>query len=543
MPVAVTMNDQQYSNKIDYWYYDFPSIYTLDPNRGPDNGGTHVLLKGNNFNPFADYPIKNYNDTFCRFGQLGTVPVTVINSTKVVCISPPSYVLREVIVEITLNNQEWTRDKNIFYYYHPPFVYDIEPLMGPVAGGTDVHVHGSNFEDTGAIRCKFGDKTVNGKYINVNELLCVSPKTDKPGYVPFQVAVHEDDFSSGEYIQYLYYDTPIIKSIEPTCGPERGYTQIIVHGLNFIDPGFDMVYCIFNETIFMNATVFEPDRIKCSSPPVLNQFGVNEKNVQFYDVKITLNKKDASGPAKRFNYYKEVTIRSVVPPGGPIEGGTLVAIGGKGFKPECACNVTVRFGTFQVRPINYTDDLIYVRAPNVSMPDDVVVSYGINGQQYNPDPKLNHKDIQNTYTYYSKPIIIHYAPERGPSSGNTLIRFVGFGFTPYHDNDGNVIPRPVYVRMIPYSPGSPQKPKDPSQAEFVDNENIKWRTPPGAADSHHILEISLNMQDYTPVIPRNMSYSYTYYLAPHVEAIYPPYGPLRSKKEVMLFVKGKNMVF
>lgn len=57
---------------------------------------------------------------------------------------------------MTLNNQEFTDDKNIFYYYHPPFVYDIDPLIGPLSGGTIVHVYGSNFKDSEDIKCKFG---------------------------------------------------------------------------------------------------------------------------------------------------------------------------------------------------------------------------------------------------------------------------------------------------------------------------------------------------------------------------------------------------
>jgi len=537
MPLAITMNDQQFSNKIDYWYYEFPSIYMLDPNRGPDTGGTHVLLRGNNFDPFRNYPIKNYNDTFCRFGPLGLVPTTVINSTKVVCISPPSFVLREVVVEITLNNQEWTRDGNIFYYYRPPFVYDIEPLMGPVAGGTQVHVHGSNFEDTGVIRCKFGDRITSGTYISLNELLCVSPKTDKPGYVPFQVAVHEDDYSSADIAQFLYYDTPVINYIEPICGPERGYTQITIYGQNFIDAGFDMVYCVFDDRIFMNATVFEPDQIKCSSPSVLNDHGINENNVKFYDVKITLNRKDLSGPAKRFSYYKEVTLKTVTPPGGPIEGGTNVQITGKGFRPECACNVTDRFGTMQIRPLNFTENTVNVVAPNATIPDDVVVSHGINGQQYNPDINLNYRDPENTYTYYDTPAIVEFSPKRGPNTGGTKVTFKGEGFTPFKDGDGNPVPKPIYIRMR--KPGQKETTKV-TTAYYVDQNTVKWQTPPGQ-DGDYIIEMSLNGQDYFPVlIPKNATYSWTYYPGPHVKAIYPPFGPTDPNADVMVFVKGTN---
>jgi hypothetical protein len=52
------------------------------------------LLKGRNFWPFKDESIDNRNDTFCMFENLAKVPAKIINSTKVVCLAPPSYVLR-----------------------------------------------------------------------------------------------------------------------------------------------------------------------------------------------------------------------------------------------------------------------------------------------------------------------------------------------------------------------------------------------------------------------------------------------------------------
>ena len=538
MPLAVTLNSQQFSNPIDYWYYELPSIFMLDPPRGPDTGGTHVLLKGNNFDPFMDMPINNHNDTFCSFGPLGKFPAKVLNSTKVICTSPPSYTLREVDVEITLNFKDYTSDKVKFYYYRPPFLYDIDPLMGPVAGGTDVHIHGSNFQNTGKIFCKFGDNTVPGKFVNVNELLCRSPRADKEGYVPFQIAVHGDDFTSPDLVKYLYYDSPVIYSIEPTCGPERGYTQITVHGDNFIDPGVDMVYCVFNETIFMNTTIYEPNMIKCSSPPVLNAQGVNENKVSFYDIKLTFNNKDLTSSVKRFHYYKEATITSIVPSGGPISGGTIVNITGKNLRPDCACNVTVRFGSYQVAPvINFTDTNIFVKAPSVSISNDVVVSYGINGQQYNPDPGLNYKDLTNTYTYYDAPYITSYTPKEGPSVGGNKMLIKGFGFTPYKDNEGNVIKQPVWLRMKRHDKRGLT---EPTEAVYVDNENIHWVVPPGDVGSTHVIELSLNKADYIKVIPGNKSYSYTYLPSPRVNALYPNFVPLKSRNKTTIFVKGKG---
>jgi hypothetical protein len=101
-------------------------------------------------------------------------------------------------------------------------VYDINPRVGPTSGDTTVIAFGSNFNNTGEVTCKFADIVVPGEYINVNEIKCISPKVDSPGIVDLSVAVEGDNY--GKPVNYLYYETPIIKSIGPKCGPTTGYT-------------------------------------------------------------------------------------------------------------------------------------------------------------------------------------------------------------------------------------------------------------------------------------------------------------------------------
>ena len=194
------------------------------PNRGPDEGGTEVLLRGNNFNPFHFESIDNHNDTFCRFEGLAMVPAKVINSTKVYCTSPPSYVLRESVVEITLNNQEYSDNGVIFYYFRPPQVYDIVNKEGPTSGNTTVYAVGANFRNSTYIKCKFDDIVVDGEYIDHSHIKCVSPPYPHPAKVPFAIAFEPDEFSSGTTVEYTYYETPVVTSIEPICGPQRGFT-------------------------------------------------------------------------------------------------------------------------------------------------------------------------------------------------------------------------------------------------------------------------------------------------------------------------------
>jgi hypothetical protein len=64
--------------------------------------------------------------------------------------------------------------------------------------------------------------------------------------------------------------------VQPVCGPEAGYTQLTVTGENFVDLGHDKAVCVFNKTIFTNATVIDEKTILCDSPSILNKLGYSE---------------------------------------------------------------------------------------------------------------------------------------------------------------------------------------------------------------------------------------------------------------------------
>jgi hypothetical protein len=173
--------------------------------------------------------VNNHNDTYCRFGTQYTAPAKVISDTQLSCIAPPSPVIRTVPVDVTLNNadtilnpQDWTDDFVPYTYYAMPYIFDINPRVGPTSGNTTVIAYGSNFNSTEEIRCKFGSKVVEGEFVALNEIKCISPPVANPGYVDLSVAVEGDNF--GKPVQYLYYETPIVESIWPKCGPTTGYT-------------------------------------------------------------------------------------------------------------------------------------------------------------------------------------------------------------------------------------------------------------------------------------------------------------------------------
>ena len=67
MPFSVSINRQQNTlDKVNYWYYNDPSITKITPDYGPMGGGTKVILKGRDFMPwpfrYEENPNQNNNN-------------------------------------------------------------------------------------------------------------------------------------------------------------------------------------------------------------------------------------------------------------------------------------------------------------------------------------------------------------------------------------------------------------------------------------------------------------------------------------------------
>ena len=226
---SVSLNKQQQSRDlIDYWFYSNPILAKLEPNYGPEDGGNEIILMGSNMHPFIDETIiNNANDTFCIFSDLNVkTPARLINATKMACEAPATFDGISVTgVDFTLNNQNYTDDDVPYYYYKPPKIYDMIPREGPTKGGTHVRIFASEFKKNKHILCVFDGVKTRAKLINSSEIECVSPKRQNPGWIPVWVTYQEDgDKSKSSSIQYLYYETPEVHSLEPPCGPSYGFT-------------------------------------------------------------------------------------------------------------------------------------------------------------------------------------------------------------------------------------------------------------------------------------------------------------------------------
>ena len=562
---SISLNNQQNTKEdIPYVYYENPTVYSIEPiNRGPDSGGSVIRLRGANFNPFKELrELKLENETYCYFESLGKRKAKVLSSTEMECVTPPSYEKLVVPVEVTLNDQQYSDDEVPFYYYHPPYTYYISPKIGPVSGGTVIRVMGGNLEDTGIVKCKFGDKLGKGRFISKNELECISPAVEKPCVVPLRVATREDEFSSGLNTKFTYYDMPEIYYIEPACGPESGYTQITVYGENFPVGYSNSVKCLFNGKIKTNATVISYNELKCDSPPLPTQPGAEENTISSYELTILVDDSEESGPAQTFYYYKSPIISGISPIMGGVEGDTTVKIMGSGFDQPGACKVTTRFATYIARPIKVEDDYILVKSPKANYTGSVVVQVSLNGQQFEKDITYNYRDQQNTFYYYKCPVISGIHPDEGPSAGGNDISIYGIGFLePFfaldkennlrNDLYGGDLDKDIFYRFVDFEEdgityGEIQK----VSLEDATSQKIVLKSPSiiesnnyrGRNNIKTMIQLSYdgeNFCEYDDI-------AYTFFNLPNIININPKYAPLETKNQQIeitfdnLNCKGKD---
>jgi hypothetical protein len=203
----------------------------------------------------------------------------------------------------------------------------------------------------------------------------LTPKYHTPGFVDLKIALKEHLWSSA--IPYLYYEAPTIESISPTCGPDSGFTQISVRGGNFIDMGHDKALCVFNETIYTNATIMDDTWIMCDSPAFENAQGyslIGTGKSDFYTLRLTIDGgKEVAGNGQKFTFYKQASVNKVSPFGGPLIGNSKVSLKVDGLSQPGLCDVRVRFSTFELVPTNVNNETLEVIAPTVQLPGSVVV--------------------------------------------------------------------------------------------------------------------------------------------------------------------------
>lgn len=299
--------------------------------------------------------------------------------------------------------------------------------------------------------------------------------------------------------------------------------------------GHNKALCVFNKTIFTNATIMDGFTMKCDSPSLLNGLGYSlmAEEMLYYFLEITIDGgRVVAGPPQKFTYYKDPWLQTIIPDSGPTRGGTLVRVIGGHYNQEGACNKTIRFATFEMKSYNETNDtVLYVKSPAVPIPDAVVVAVALNGQQFTKDVILHVKDPENTFEYYTDPLISSIYPTSGPSIGGTKVNIHGLGFTPRKDLDGNPDKKRnrMWYRLVDPETGNILHDSKEIDKDDLQDSMASYISPPMAPNSKVLLQISLNDQDWQSVPQPKQTYTFFYYDSPHIIALHPTFGPVKAK--------------
>lgn len=381
----------------------------VSPSTGPIDGGSDVSVLGSAFHERSSALFYLH----CRFNST-SVPALFVSRREVRCSSPE---MPDGHVEVAVTNNLLDYVGDVFFEYARVRVLRLHPHEGPVAGGTRVYIHGSNFPP-GDTYCRFEALVVTATFISRSMLSCTTPRQLPGGMVIVNIYVSDAVILSAATFHYV--QEPRMQRVHPLRGPLQGGTTLSIYGASFAASA--ELLCIIGSTA-VPGRVRSERHLECTTPA----------NTVVGKVALALHARVdgmvptvASGHAlaKHFEYHHAFRVLHLAPAEGPVHGGTMLHLSCDGVPEDsmlhCRLNSTVVEGT------RLSSALALCRTPAVShqglqLGIIVTVELSANLQDFSADG--------NTFEY--QVAIIHIVtPRRGPLAGGTMVTIVGTNMLP-----------------------------------------------------------------------------------------------------------------
>jgi len=304
--VAVSIENSNGSDSLPdaFTYFPPPSLASVDPETGPQAGGTFVAISGEHFT--------TTEDTSVTFGGLPLDEMRVESAGSITGYTPAGTGAVDVVV--TNSNGSDTLVSG-FRYVPPPTVSSVTPDNGPETGGTVVTIGGANFTVTSDTSVKFGSRfATHVSVLGPASLSCRTPAGE--GTVDVEVT---SGFGSGALEDgFTYNPPPVLESVSPRTGRESGGTAVTLTGRHFTTGPDTVVF--FGARAATSVAVADPETITCLTPT----------GTGLVAVRVT-NSNGSSTLERAFRYRPAPRCDSVTPSFGPEEGGTTVLLSGANF--------------------------------------------------------------------------------------------------------------------------------------------------------------------------------------------------------------------
>ncbi len=173
-----------------------PLVSSLSPAKGPDAGGTVVVIKGK-FLHDADNVLFGSHVAFFQ----------VVSADEIRAISPAGAGTVSVVVKATAGNSGPSKAGH-FTYMAKSQVLSLSPAYGPKAGGTTVVIHGSGFNDVSKV--SFGSHAATFVMASSGTIWAISPPGT--GTVDVHVSTPLGSSAKTKSDHFTYKATSVTKS-------------------------------------------------------------------------------------------------------------------------------------------------------------------------------------------------------------------------------------------------------------------------------------------------------------------------------------------
>lgn len=298
----------------------------------------------------------------------------------------------------------------------PPSITNVAPATGPVAGGTELHIGGTNF--AGATEVRFGSTPASFNVKSAIRIDAIAPPGSE-GTVDVTVTTPAGTSGIRREDHFSYVPPgPAVVEVHPDEGPVTGGQSASVFGAHFED-----VMEVSFGGVSTPFEVISPEQIALTTPA---------GSTLTEDVRVTtLEGISPVTPADEYHYeIKTAEISGVAPNFGPSAGGNEVTISGEEFYGVSA----VDFGGSAALSytVNSPTSITAVAPPSTSGGSYITVFTvrGPNAPEYckrDKGGKRGQCTPAGNYKY-KEPTVTSVSPGHGPTSGGTSITLTGTGF-------------------------------------------------------------------------------------------------------------------
>jgi len=357
--VGISVNGQDFSMSQHRFEYTKPAEFTsMSPSIGSEAGSTIVVLSGNNF--------VNSNTISCFFEYVESVG-RWMDDENLVCdtpiLEPGSYK-----VKVSLNGVDVLDTNQMFTAYAKMTALFSVPSFGETGGNTTIQVHGTNYRQEDKLSCRFDGSLVDARYIDSNNIECITPQWDNEGQVDLTIISEIGDTA---VLPFEFYEPFHILSIRPNNGFLRGGTNLTVNG-NHFSQAFGPVQCLIGKTT-VDAVVVSEDEIRCTTPPYLSSGDVEFALIYGSDMFGLVD--------QTFQYQEEMVLDTISPRVVPSTTDKTVTLFGSMFqnRRELGCLINSEVET-DAKYIS--ESQVMCQVPKELQPGNYSISVSNNGQDY-----------------------------------------------------------------------------------------------------------------------------------------------------------------